>query len=167
MPMRKTLTRFVPPLAVLVTILVTLAYPVRPAAAEPRLSRGQTVYVPVYSNVFAGPRKRPLQLAATLSVRNTDPSAPLTITSIEYYDTAGKLLRRNLERPLALAPLATHYVHIEEKDESGGFGANFIVRWRSEREMNAPIIESVMIGATSGQGISFVSPGQEILAVPR
>ena len=132
------------------------------ATADIRLARKQTVYVPVYSNVYSGPRKRPLQLEANLSIRNTDPSAALRITAIDYYDTAGKLVRRYLERPQLLGPLASTDVHIEEKDVSGGFGANFIVRWEADRIINAPVIECVMIGASGGQGISFVSPGQEI-----
>ncbi len=132
------------------------------ASSGARLSKGQTVYVPVYSNVFTGPRKLPFQLATTLSLRNTDLSASILVTSIDYYDTTGKLVRRYLEKPLALGPLASSFVHIEEKDVSGGFGANFIVRWSANKVINAPIIECVMIGATSGQGISFVSPGQEI-----
>jgi len=132
------------------------------ASPEFRLSKGQTVYVPVYSNVFSGPRKLPFQLAATLAIRNTDLAASFRVTSIDYYDTSGKLVRRYLEKPHVVGPLAATYVHIEEKDVSGGFGANFIVRWEAERVVNAPVIECVMIGATSGQGISFVSPGQEI-----
>jgi len=132
------------------------------ATADIRLAKKQTVYVPVYSNVYSGPRKRPLQLEANLSIRNTDPSAALRITAIDYYDTAGKLVRRYLERPQQLGPLASTDVHIEEKDVSGGFGANFIVRWEADRIINAPVIECVMIGASGGQGISFVSPGQEI-----
>lgn len=130
--------------------------------AEYRASRGQAVYVPVYSHIFSGPKKRPYQLAATLSIRNTDPSSSLRLTAIDYHDTAGRLVRRHLDKPFLLGPLASTYVHIEEKDDTGGFGANFIVRWQAEKAINAPIIESVMIGATSGLGISFVSPGQEI-----
>ncbi|HZV82872.1 MAG TPA: DUF3124 domain-containing protein, partial [Geobacteraceae bacterium] len=103
---------------------------------------------------------------ATLSVRNTDPVAPFRIKTIDYYDTNGKLVRRYLDKPLTLAPMASTYIHIEEKDTSGGFGANFIVRWDADRSINAPIIESIMIGATSGQGISFVSQGQEIRENP-
>jgi len=132
------------------------------ATGDVRLSQKQTVYVPVYSNVYSGPRKRPLQLEATLAIRNTDPSATLRITAIDYYDTAGKLVRRHLKRPQTLGPLASADVHIEERDVSGGFGANFIVRWEADRIINTPVIECVMIGATGGQGISFVSPGQEI-----
>jgi len=132
------------------------------ASAETRLSKGQTVYVPAYSNVFSGPRRLPLQLATTLSIRNTDPAASFRVTSIDYYDTNGKLVRRHLGKPISLGPLASAYIHIEEKDVSGGFGANFIVRWNAGRLINVPIIECVMIGTTAGQGISFVSPGQEI-----
>lgn len=131
-------------------------------SSEIRISRGQTVYVPAYSNVFTGPKKLPFQLATTLSIRSTDLSAPIRITSIDYYDTNGRLIRRYLDKPLNLGPLASTFIHIEERDVSGGFGANFIVRWAGDKPVNAPIIECVMIGATSGQGISFVSPGQEI-----
>lgn len=131
-------------------------------SSEIRLSKGQSIYVPVYSNVFSGPRRLPLQLAATLSIRNTDMSESFRVTAIDYYDTNGRLVRRYLDRPTLVGPLATTYVHIEEKDKLGGFGANFIVRWQASGVINTPIVECVMIGATGGQGISFVSPGQEI-----
>lgn len=151
----------------IVAVLALLAFGTAPkfgwaATPEFRLSKGQTVYVPVYSNVFTGPRKLPFQLAATLSIRNTDISASFRLTTIDYYDTDGKLIRHYLGKPLAVGPLASTYVHIEEKDVSGGFGANFIVRWEADKKINTPIIECVMVGATSGQGISFVSPGQEV-----
>ena len=146
----------------IVTLAISVPGPGWAASIETRLSKGQTVYVPAYSNVFSGPKARPFQLATTLSIRSTDLSATFRVTSIDYYDTNGRLVRRYLDKPLALGPLASTYVHIEEKDVSGGFGANFIVRWNSDRVINAPVIECVMIGATSGQGISFVSPGQEI-----
>ena len=119
-------------------------------------------YVPVYSNVFSGPRKNPFQLSATLSIRNTDRHASFRVTMIDYYDTNGKRVRHYLEKPLTVGPLASTYAHVEEKDVSGGFGASFIVKWEADRVLNTPIIECIMIGATSGQGISFVSPGQEI-----
>lgn len=148
--------------AVGVLACLLLGLPLPSAAAETRLSKRQTVYVPVYSNVFSGPRRLPFPMATTLALRNTDLSASLRVTSIDYYDTNGSLLRRYLAKPLALGPLASSYVHIDEKDDRGGFGANFIVRWEADKIINAPVIECVMVGATSGQGISFVSPGQEI-----
>lgn len=134
----------------------------RSASTEFRLTKGQTLYVSAYSNIFSGPRKLPFQLATTLSIRNTDLTSSFQVTSIDYFDTDGKLVRRYLEKPLVLGPMASTHVHIEEKDVIGGFGAKYIVRWRADRLMNAPIVECLMIGATSGQGISFVSSGQEI-----
>lgn len=149
---------------VLVVLSLSWLAPARSWSSESgiRLSKGQTVYVPAYSNVFTGPKKLPFQLATTLSIRSTDLSAAIRISSIDYYDTGGRLIRRYLDKPVSLGPLASTFIHIEEKDVRGGFGANFIVRWHSDRIVNAPVIECVMIGATSGQGISFVSPGQEI-----
>lgn len=132
------------------------------STGEIRISKGQTVYVSAYSNVFSGPRKNPFQLATMLSVRNVDTTAAIRINSIDYYDNDGRLLRRYLSAPLGLGPLGSHHLYLEENDTKGGFGANFIVRWTSDKPVNAPIIECIMIGAAGGQGISFVSPGQEI-----
>jgi len=131
-------------------------------SAEPQRSRGQTIYVPAYSHVFTGPRANPYNLAITLTLRNTDPRDGMVVTAIDYHDHNGRLIRRYAPSPLGLAPLASSYVHLEEKDTSGGFAPKFIVRWESQRPISPPVIEAVMIGATSGQGISFVSQGQVI-----
>ncbi|ACD94564.1 DUF3124 domain-containing protein [Trichlorobacter lovleyi] len=129
---------------------------------DAKLSKGQTVYVPAYSNVYSGPKKNPFQLATMLSIRNVDLTGSFKVTSIDYYDNDGRLIRRYAESPMNIGPLGSQHIYLEEKDTRGGFGANFIVRWSSDKTINAPIIECVMIGATGGQGISFVSPGQEI-----
>jgi hypothetical protein len=52
---------------------------------------------------------------------------------------------------------------IPEKDKSGGSGANFIVEWQSDKPVDRPIIDSVMIGTQSSQGVSFTSRGREII----
>lgn len=132
------------------------------AASEMLLSKGQTVYVPVYSHIYSGDREHPFYLAATLSVRNTDPKHAITILSVDYYDSKGKLLRPYLENPIILNPLATTRYIIKESDKSGGSGANFIVKWKSDAKINAPIIESIMIGTKTQQGISFISRGRVI-----
>jgi Protein of unknown function (DUF3124) len=132
------------------------------AASEMVLSKGQTVYVPVYSHIYSGDREHPFYLAATLSVRNTDPKHAIAILSVDYYDSKGKLLRPYLENPIILKPLATTRYIIKESDKSGGSGANFIVKWKSDVKINAPIIESIMIGTKTQQGISFISRGRVI-----
>lgn len=137
------------------------------ASTEIKLSKGQTVYVPVYSNIFSSPKKIPYNLAVILSIRNTDTSKPIKILSADYYDTKGKLVRKYYQQPVTLAPLESTDVFVPEDDTTGGIGANFIVKWNAPHEVNAPIIESVMIGMRSGQGISFVSSGQEIRDIDR
>ena len=152
--MRKIVTIFV------FTFLFTL--PAFSAENKIALSSGQTVYVSIYSNVFIGPKKRPFNLAGNLSIRNTDLHNQVTILSAEYFDNDGKTLKEYAKTPIILAPLASHHLAIKERDKSGGFGANFIVKLKSTKVINPPIIESVMIGTSSGQGISFVSVGKVI-----
>jgi hypothetical protein len=133
-----------------------------PAASEYRLSKGQTLYVPVYGNIFSAPKKILFNLAILLSIRNTDMSKPINIIAADYYDTKGKLVRKYYQKPIILAPLESTDIFIPEEDTATGTGANFIVKWNAQKEVNVPIIESVMIGMKFGQGISFVSPAQEI-----
>jgi hypothetical protein len=123
------------------------------------LSRGQTVYVPVYSHIYTGNRQQPFYLAATLSFRNTDPGQTITVTKIDYHDSGGRLLKRYLEKPLLVKPLASLRYIIGESDKSGGSGASFLVGWKSSLPANQPLIESVMIGTVMQQGISFTSRG--------
>ena len=138
-----------------------LAPPGSSAEAIP-LSAGQTVYVAIYSHIYSGVKGRPFELAATLSIRNTDPVNPITIVSVKYYDTAGKLVKEYIDQPFQLNALASARYIIAEGDKTGGSGANFMVVWKADNPLNPPIIEGVMIGTHSGQGISFVSRGQVI-----
>ncbi len=126
------------------------------------LSEGQTLYVPVYSHIYIGNKASPYLLTVTLSIRNIDPSNPITLTSVDYYGTQGKLIKQYLDKPLSLTPLGSTRYIVLSKDKEGGSGANFIVKWSSKKQINPPIIESIMIGTQSGQGISFTSRGQVI-----
>jgi hypothetical protein len=136
--------------------------PADSSAEEITLSGGQTVYVPIYSHIYSGVKGRPFDLAATLSIRNTNTNSPITLVSVKYYDSEGKLVEDYLNKPLQLdALVSTRYI-ITEDNKAGGSGANFMVIWKSNQNVNPPIIEAVMIGTHSGQGISFVSRGQVI-----
>jgi hypothetical protein len=131
-------------------------------AAENKLSDGQKVYVSVYSNIYYGDRSKPFNLAAMLSIRNTDPNYPLTIVSAPYYDSNGSLVREYVKDPIRLAPMASTYIYVKESDTTGGSGANFIVQWKADHMINEPVIESLMTGLASGQGISFICNGRVI-----
>jgi hypothetical protein len=130
------------------------------------LSRGQTIYIPVYSHIYHGTKAKPFNLACTLSIRNTDVRSAITVIAAEYYDTAGKLIRKYTEKPARVAPLGTLEYYIEERDTKGGSGANFIVHWTSETLVNPPLAEAVMIGVESAQGISFTSRGVALAEHP-
>ena len=132
------------------------------AAEDIKLTTGQTVYVPIYSHIYSGAKSRPFDLTATLSVRNTDRKNSITITSVAYYDTDGNLIKEYLDAPIKLKALASARYIIPEGDKTGGSGANFIVKWKSTAAVNPPIIEGVMIGTKSGQGISFICDGRVI-----
>lgn len=127
------------------------------------LSQGQLIYVPAYSHIYSGNKETPFLLAVTLSIRNIDTRHPITITSVEYYETQGKLLKNYLEESITLNPLGSLRYVVPERDTSGGSGANFMVKWQSEIPVNPPIIESIMIGTQFQQGISFTSRGREIV----
>ena len=154
-----------PPNSFLFLLLIFFAGILNPAgssADDIQLSTGQTVYVPIYSHIYSGIKARPFDLAATLSIRNTNLKSSINLISVKYYDSEGKLVKDYLETPINLNALATTRYIIAEDDKAGGSGANFIVVWKSEQRINPPIIEGVMIGTHSGQGISFVSRGQVI-----
>jgi hypothetical protein len=131
-------------------------------AQDFKLSRGQTVYVSVYSSILTAPKGVEFHLDATLIIRNTDLEDSLVVVSADFFDTEGKLLKKYFETPSILKPLETRHVYIPGESEKGGLGANFIVRWRSKKPINVPIIECVMSGTRSNQGISFVVSGQVI-----
>lgn len=133
-------------------------------AAEDRLSRGQTLYIPVYSHIYSGDREKPIDLAVTLSIRNTDPQQTITVTTVDYYNSEGHLIEHYLDRPIRLAPMATVRYVVKESDKAGGSGANFIVRWQAAAAANAPLTESIMISTASQLGISFASRGVPIVA---
>ncbi len=125
-------------------------------------SQGQTIYVPAYSHIYFGNRERPLLLSVTLSIRNIDPQHKMTVTAVEYYKTEGAFVRHFLEQPVEVPPLGSIRYVVNENDNTGGSGANFIVKWQAEKKINPPIAETVMIGTQSQLGISFSSRGEVI-----
>lgn len=132
------------------------------ARSEIKLVSGQTVYVPAYSFIFYGDRQRPFDLTVTLSIRNTDLTHPITLLSIEFYDSDGKPVKKCLDSQTKLAPLSSRQCIIQESDKSGGVGASFIVKWKSDARVTEPLMETVMISTVSQQGLSFTSRGRAI-----
>ena len=128
------------------------------AQAEPL--RGQTLYVPVYSEVPYGDKGLTLNLTATLSLRNTDRERAIAVERIDYYSGSGRLIRSYLKQSAALKPLASTEAIVKESDRSGGIGASFLVEWASDSPVSAPLVEAVMVNSTYNQGIAFTSPSR-------
>lgn len=150
-------TPVIGPVAAALLVLV-LACPAFADRVMPT-AKGQKLYVPAYSHIYQGVKGRPYNLAIMLSIRNVDEKNPITVTTIEYYDDHGDLVKDHLTEPMVIAPMATREIYIPDRDSSGGSGANFIVRWESPVEISIPVIQAVMIGTASTQGISFVCDG--------
>ena len=152
-----------PLLFIVFHVLLCLQTPSLWAADPLQLTKRQTVYIPAYSHIYHGNKEAPLLLSITLSIRNTDMTNSLTVTAVNYHETEGSLLKEYLKESIVLGPLGTVRYIVPERDSSGGSGANFIVKWHSEKPINPPIIETVMISTQSQLGISFTSRGQAIL----
>lgn len=128
---------------------------------QTKIVAGQTIYVPIYSHIYHySSQNHAINLAATLSIRNTDSSHSIVLRVVDYYDTDGKLIQKYIENPVELKPMASTDFFIERDNISGGSGANFLVEWVAEAAVYDPIVEAVMINTDASQGISFVSSGR-------
>jgi uncharacterized protein DUF3124 len=142
----------------------------QPAPADGPTSTGGTlVYVPVYSSLCLGvsTRTQTVDLAATVSVRNTSSLHPITLQWVRYYDSMGKQVRDYLPKPAALPPLGSVEFVIQRADAAGGPGANFLIRWDGPASVDEPLIEAVMFGQSGNAGVSFTSRGQVVKSAPK
>jgi len=122
-----------------------------------------TVYIPIYSDIYSETKDVKFNLTATLSIRNTSLVDTIYIDDIDYYDTEGKLVRNYLvNQTLGLSPMQSIEYVIEEDDTEGGSGANFIINWAANDRNVRPIFQGVMISTNGQQGISFLTEGVSI-----
>lgn len=128
-----------------------------------KLAWRDTVYVPIYSDVYSEPKDARFQLTATLSLRNTSLRDSLFISRIDYYDTDGAKVREYIkDKTLVLKPMQSLEYVIAEKDTDGGYGANFIICWGARNHFVNPVFQGVMLSTYGTQGISFVTDGVSI-----
>lgn len=123
-------------------------------------SRGQKVYVPIYSQIFIGHKGAPYDLTVTLSVRNADPDTPIRIISADYYNSQGELIKKYLKKEITIQPISANKLIIPQTEKSRSFGSSVIVTWKADKRVIVPLIETIMIGTKSQQGISFLSRGR-------
>jgi hypothetical protein len=149
---------------ILTGVLLVLASPL-PAGSQIVLLKGQTVYIPAYSQIYYGDSKRAFDLAVTLSIRNTAANERINVLAVDYHDSDGKLIKHYVGKETSVNAMGSIHFVVQESDKAGGPGAHFIVRWQSANKVSPPIMESIMIGTRSQQGISFTSRGQPLQEV--
>ncbi len=131
-----------------------------------KIVTGQTIYVPIYSQIYMWDQHRTMDLTATLSIRNTDLTHPIIVAAVNYYDSRGQQVRKYLEQPVELGPLSSTNFVVDQQDSSGGAGSAFIVEWIAQKQVTNPVVESVMINTSGNQGLSFMSQGRVIKQHP-
>ncbi len=122
-----------------------------------------TLYVPIYSDIYTVIAQSTTPLAATLSIHNTSLRDSLYVDLIDYYNTNGVLVRKYVEGTLLLSPLQTIDYIIERADNAGGTGANFIVGLSAKQENMYPLIQAVMIGTSGQHGFAFTTDAVSIM----
>lgn len=139
-----------------------------PAFADgPVLSKGQALYLPIYSHIWYGDLNKegyPLKNSASalVSIRNTDPRTPIRILSARYYSTEGKLLKDYISAPRTVPPMGTFELYVERKESAGGSGANFVIVWQSDAPANAPLVEALHVDVRGSRGLTFITKAQPI-----
>jgi len=119
----------------------------------------EQVYIPIYSDIYYVDSKHTFSLTATLSIRNTSFKDSIYVFAIDYYNSGGEKIRRYNESTLLVKPMESVEFVVENKDDTGGVGANFVVEWGAKPGAQKPYFQGVMIGTTGQQGISFTTEG--------
>lgn len=137
------------------------------AVADEMLSRGQALYLPIYSHIWYGDRGtagEPMKalLSALVSIRNTSVKTPIRIKSARYYSTEGKLLKEYLDAPRMIAPMGTLELFVEKRESEGGSGANFVIVWEAAKPTNPPVVEAVHTDIQVNRTPTFITTSRAI-----
>lgn len=122
----------------------------------------RTAYVPIYSSLFLSDHAEPIDLAATLSLRNVSQNVPVIITAVDYYDSHGARIRQLIDKAHELGPLESAEFFVSRADRSGGSGANFLVHWGLREPGPDLFVQAVMHGRDANAGVSFVTEGRTV-----
>lgn len=95
------------------------------------------------------------------------PASPIparrpSVRDVGYSDSAGDLVRDYVSRPTTIGPMASVDFLVEERDRTGGVGANFLVEWTADGPVSVPVIETVVLGTGGAQGVSFITGGRPV-----
>ena len=129
-------------------------------------SRGQKLFLPVYSEVAYGDRRAALNLAVTLMLRNLDSDQSIALTRVDYIGANGAVVRSFLTEKHGLKAMAAETFVIRESDRTGGASAGFLVEWESREPVLPPLVEGVMVNGAYNQGMAFVTSARVLAEKP-
>ena len=143
-------------------IIINFINPYKSAAAE--LSKASTIYVPVYKSFYQsyGSTRDAYGLTSTACFHNTDPKNAIIVYTIEYNSSNGKLINKLINEPITIKPWTSREITLQSSTDPEDFGANLIVRWKSEQPVNPLIVEVLMVGQVLNRGVSFLTRGYDI-----
>jgi hypothetical protein len=118
-------------------------------------------YLSIYSQMYSESEHRTYNLTAMVSIRNTSDQDTIYISSTNYFDTDGNLIKTYLESPIFLAPMQTIEIIIQEHDISGGTGSNFLFEWYTPQGCPEPLFEGIM-NSINARGMSFITLAKRI-----
>ena len=127
----------------------------------------EIVYVPVYSDIYHTDGTKRFSLTTTVSIRNISQRDTAYLLAAVYNDSYGKELRKFITKSILLRPLESIEYVIEDAEDKGGAGASFILEWGGSKNGAQMLIQSVMIGTTGQQGISFTANGVVIQRIEK
>ncbi len=119
-------------------------------------------YLSIYSEIYSKSEHVTRNLTAMASIRNTSYKDTIFIEKAGYYETHGKLVRNYFNHTIYLAPLETTVIVIDEFDEEGGTGSNFLFSWKKPKDCPEPIFEGIMSSTMGQQGLAFSTIGKRI-----
>lgn len=119
-------------------------------------------YLSIYSQIYSFTEHRTHDLTATVSMHNTNRFDTIFIDKAEYFNTKGESIRVYFEKTIFIRPMETVQIVIDETDQSGGTGANFLFDWKIPARASEPLFEGIMISTSGQQGLSFTTRGEKI-----
>jgi Protein of unknown function (DUF3124) len=125
------------------------------------MQKGST-FLSIYSQLHNRDENELIGLFATVSLHNPNVNDSIFIDKTVYYNTDGKPIRTYFDQTIYIRPMETVQIIIEEQDNEGGTGANFVFDWKIKANTIEPIFEAVMISTYGSQSISFTTIGKRI-----
>ena len=131
-------------------------------AAE--LSNGSTIFVPTYRAFYQihGSARDSYPLTSTVHLFNVDPKQTVEVLSVDFFDQSGDLLKNLLLAPILIKPRNGQEITLERRARPEDCGGYIIVRWKSGKPANTPVVEVLMVGEVYNRGVSFLTRGCEV-----